>query len=282
MCQAAKKTHFSFGKAPMISSHSHSNYCLHASSSLDEMVLAAQNFKVYSLTEHMPRFRVCDLYPEESAIGPDQLMANFREFYHHAQRLKQTCKLPRILVGMETEWIYNQAAEIQALLNQMPVDFIVGSVHHVDGIPIDYSQQMFDSINQHKIIDRYFDAQYEMLLALKPTVIGHFDLIRLFCRDSIMDSFERIERNIKCIKQFDGIVELSSAGFRKGIGPYPCPAIVKIMVHNNIKFTLSDDAHSVTQVGAHYKELIEYARELGIEKVYSADYVEFSLRDVLV
>ena len=50
------------------SHHSHSGqFCKHASGRLEDVVLEAirQGFEVYGLTEHAPRYRIEDLYPEE-------------------------------------------------------------------------------------------------------------------------------------------------------------------------------------------------------------------------
>ena len=50
------------------SHHSHSGqYCKHASGLLEEVVKEAirQHFQIYGLTEHVPRYRELDLYPEE-------------------------------------------------------------------------------------------------------------------------------------------------------------------------------------------------------------------------
>jgi HisJ family histidinol phosphate phosphatase len=50
------------------SHHSHSGqFCKHASGRLEDVVLEAirQGFEVYGLTEHVPRYRMVDLYPEE-------------------------------------------------------------------------------------------------------------------------------------------------------------------------------------------------------------------------
>lgn len=48
--------------------HSHSGeFCKHASGTLEEVVQAAilAKFRVYGLTEHVPRYRLEDKYPEE-------------------------------------------------------------------------------------------------------------------------------------------------------------------------------------------------------------------------
>jgi len=50
------------------SHHSHSGqFCKHASGTLEDVVKEAvrQRFQVYGLTEHVPRYRQVDLYPEE-------------------------------------------------------------------------------------------------------------------------------------------------------------------------------------------------------------------------
>jgi histidinol-phosphatase (PHP family) len=50
------------------SHHSHSGqFCKHATGLLEDVVKEAlnQGFEIYGLTEHAPRYRAEDLYPEE-------------------------------------------------------------------------------------------------------------------------------------------------------------------------------------------------------------------------
>lgn len=51
-----------------VSHHSHSGqFCLHAKGTLEQVVAEAikQGFTTFGLSEHVPRYRTCDLYPEE-------------------------------------------------------------------------------------------------------------------------------------------------------------------------------------------------------------------------
>lgn len=53
------------------SHHSHSGqFCRHAKDQLEDIVKEAirQKFQVYGLTEHAPRYRPQDLYPEEVSL----------------------------------------------------------------------------------------------------------------------------------------------------------------------------------------------------------------------
>lgn len=57
--------------------HSHSGqFCKHAVGSLEEVVLEAikQGFAIYGLTEHVPRYRLQDLYPDEVLYFPSLLL----------------------------------------------------------------------------------------------------------------------------------------------------------------------------------------------------------------
>lgn len=57
------------------------------------------------------------------------------------------------------------------------------------GIPIDYDEAMCSEAERaaggttEALFAAYFDHQYELITALQPQVIGHFDVIRLFRRD---------------------------------------------------------------------------------------------------
>jgi histidinol-phosphatase (PHP family) len=179
----------------MISSHSHSGqFCSHGHGFLKDCILKAisKKFTLYGLTEHMPRSRNIDLYPEEiiqgqTCQGTYDLYSNY---YKEALDLKREFKGEiEVLIGMEIEWIYeNTMTELNELMDKFPIEYLVGSVHHVNGIPIDYDRDLFYKAvaaegNVDKLFEKYYDLQYEMITKVKPKVIGHFDLIRMNFED---------------------------------------------------------------------------------------------------
>lgn len=118
---------------------------------------------------------------------------------------------------------------IQDLLSKHSFDLFVGSVHHMHTIPIDYDKAMYQKARDiaggtdERLFENYFDAQFDMLNALNPPVVGHFDLIRLYSDDpdGAMTRFSgvwsRIERNLKYIAGYGGLLELNSSALRKGM-----------------------------------------------------------------
>lgn len=127
-----------------------------------------------------------------------------------------------LLIGLETDYItpLDLAQTTQLLDRRKDIDYIVGSVHHVNGVSIDFDRPtwvravrtvvsgseastMDVSPTSHRIslpgvpdpeaqpsmddirtfLLAYFDAQYDMLQTHQPEVIGHIDLCLLWTPD---------------------------------------------------------------------------------------------------
>ncbi|EME39542.1 hypothetical protein DOTSEDRAFT_75266 [Dothistroma septosporum NZE10] len=252
------------------SHHSHSGqFCGHATSTLEEVVRKAISKKMttFCLTEHIARQEV-DFYPGEAEEHTQETLAKlYDEFYHEARRLqKKYADQIQVLVGFEGEWIREYSLPlIQDLLQTYELDLFVGSVHHVHTVPIDYDMEHYHKARDiaggtdERIFGDYFDSQFEMLQALKPPLVGHFDLIRLKS-DQPDRSFktwpqvwERIIRNLNFIASYGGVLELNTSAIRKGmLEAYPQSEICKTFKALGGRFTLSDDSHGIDQVGLNY------------------------------
>ncbi|KAL9586413.1 MAG: hypothetical protein Q9212_000927 [Teloschistes hypoglaucus] len=228
------------------SHHSHSGqFCAHARDTLEEVIEAAivRGMKVLALTEHMPREQQ-DLYPEEiDAEYSEKILHEIFARYHvEARRLQKVhSSSMKILVGVEVDWIRpSSRAFIARLISDFHLDLFIGSVHHVHGIPIDYNVDLYGKAlsmsggSNKDLFEDYFDLQYDMLTALKPPIVGHFDLIRLKSNDpdtefvKMAGVWKKIQRNLAFIVSYGGILELNSAGLRKGLKePYPNAEISK-------------------------------------------------------
>jgi histidinol-phosphatase (PHP family) len=209
------------------------------------MILSAisQNFTTFCLTEHMPRSSQ-DLYPEEASANASEtsLTQLYDGFIHEAARLRVIYSDQiSLFIGFECEWIRaeDSLSRAEKLIERYGVrsapsspglDLFVGSVHHVHGIPIDYNHEMYAQAREvsggeddENLFCDYFDAQAEMLKALKPPVVGHLDLIRL--KSAHPDGslrrwprvWEKVERNLEIVLGYGGVLEVNASGLRKGL-----------------------------------------------------------------
>ncbi|KAJ3165118.1 histidinolphosphatase [Geranomyces variabilis] len=265
----------------MISLHSHSGqHCLHAKGKLEEVVLRAieLGFHTYGLSEHVPRSRMQDLYPEEAALTCADLMRTFKEYAVEARHLQaKYADSITLLVGAETELIHSATLdELDQLRAAVPLDYLVGSVHHVAGYPLDFDVPRYREAEAacggaEGLFSAYFDAQEKMLRRVQPLVVGHFDLVRLFNPHHTLseDIWTRIRRNVDTILEYGGLVEINSRAWKKGLqDAYPQRDILQYMMTRGVKFTLSDDSHGPADVGMHYDKLHSYLVEMDIMTVY--------------
>jgi histidinol-phosphatase (PHP family) len=236
---------------------------------------------VFALTEHMPRHDL-DRYPEEVDTSLEKQLANEGAYVKEALRLREEYKAQiEIPVGFEAEWIRPESQElIEASIKKHPYDFFIGSVHHVHTVPIDYDHDMYRDARgraggtDERLFEDYFDAQYEMLKAMKPPVVGHFDLIRLKSDDpdggfeSMKGVWSRILRNLDLIAGYGGILEINSAAVRKGMRePYPNGEICQAALPKKIRFCLSDDSHGIDQVAHSYGQVLQFLDKMGIRSL---------------
>lgn len=148
-----------------------------------------------------------------------------------------------ILIGFEAEYIRQAYGPIVRGLAKDPrVDFYIGSVHHVHEIPIDFDRQTYEvarqvagGVGDLKLFEDYFDAMYIMLQDLRPRVIAHFDLIRLYSSVPNHDLktwdtvWPKIVLALKVIIEQGGLLEVNSSALRKGLKePYPSRSICEV------------------------------------------------------
>ena len=247
-----------------ISHHSHSGeFCCHAKGTLAEVVDEAirQGFSTFGLSEHVPRYHESHMYPEEvrptppscvratradprpppphlasqSHLTPADLATTFDAYLIEAHRLKkQHADKLDLLVGLESEYIDDAGLdELAALIERKgkAIEYVVGSVHHCDELPIDFDKERFDDcVRQQdaaseedrlvKLFSTYFDNQHALLQRLEPEVVGHFDLCRLYYPDTdfraLGSVWARIERNVELAVSYGALFEVNASAFRKG------------------------------------------------------------------
>jgi histidinol-phosphatase (PHP family) len=184
----------------------------------------------------------------QETMSLSDLLEQFTGFVNEAHRLKALyAPSINLLVGLETEYI--TSLDLQRLEHTLAtfgnqLEFLVGSVHHVNGIPIDFDGPTYeraiascsvdnDGDPQAAFLSAYFEAQYELIQRFKPEIIGHFDLCRLF-RPSLRFNdypsiWQKIQRNIRFAVDYGALFEINAAAFRKNWDTaYPGKDIIEV------------------------------------------------------
>ncbi|CAI4210558.1 unnamed protein product [Parascedosporium putredinis] len=290
--------------------HSHSGqFCPgHAKDTLEEVIqlAVAAGFKTIGLTEHMPRYAKEDLYPEELKTDPEVSSPSFplhQAYLVEASRLQaKYASQIHILIAFEGEFIRpSYGPAILSLADPLvypQVDYFIGSLHHVGGLPIDYDRDTYLRARSSYVAslasadpnpdpardpedlfhERYYDEQHDMLLALRPRVVGHFDLIRLLSDDPARDPslrpgiWSRILRNLRVAVQAGAWLECNTSALRKGLAePYPAAPVARAYLEMGGRFTFSDDSHGIAQIATNYPRGLDYLESLGVTEVWTLE-----------
>jgi len=253
-------------------------FCHHAKDSLEAIVrkYVQAGFQWVGITEHMPPSSDAWRYPDEaqSGLSATSLQGQFADYFAEVRRLQaEYADRLQLYCCFETETYAGSELHVRELLEATRPDYIVGSVHHVGGIGIDYSLDLYHQATAQagsveQLYCDYFDSQFAMLMTLKPAVVGHFDLIRIFdpgYLDTLqLDSVKtRVHRNLDAVADLGLILDFNMRGFDKTAEQYPSMPILKAAMARAIAIVPGDDSHSVSSVGRNYDRGVALLQELG-------------------
>ena len=259
-------------------------FCSHAKNTLEEIVLAyiRKGYPWVGITEHMPPVSEDFVYPEETRAGLNvmTLTERFADYITTCRRLQaRYANEIQIYVGFETETYSGSLDLANTLIGRYSPDYVVGSAHHVDDIPFDYNKQSYDRAADHcggldGLYGAYFDQQYEMITVLKPRVIGHLDIIRIYDPDyrsrlTKPAIWEKIVRNLELIKQLDLILDFNLRPLSRGeTEPYLSFPILEKACAMGIDVIPGDDSHGVDDIGATMHRALEILKVVGLRPTW--------------
>ena len=188
-------------------------------------------------------------------------------------RLREANADLRIRAGLELDMdpVSGAAGRAWAEQHWDRLDFVLGSVHHLD------APEMFDSPGQEgqlssrpidEIYADYFSRFQRLAESGVVDCLSHLDLIKIHGHRSASDVLTLVEPLLQSILSLGLAMEISTAGWRKPVGEiYPEKKIILRAKEMGIAFTTASDAHSHVQLGENYDRLGALLDECGIAEV---------------
>jgi histidinol-phosphatase (PHP family) len=165
-----------------------------------------------------------------------------------------------VKLGLEVDYQPDRAEELDEILAPYPWDYLIGSIHFIDGLAIDQEPSLVGAVGVEQAWARY----YELLdgAARWVDVLGHPDLIK-FIGPEIEWDWVEFATYLE-----DVCLEVSSAGLHKPHGKlYPNAGLLVAGRERGLTITLASDAHVPQNVGRDLDRAIEHARAAGYETV---------------
>ncbi len=169
--------------------------------------------------------------------------------------------------GLEADYDPETVEELGEILRSYPLDYVIGSVHYVDGFTIDASKEGWARFSQRDIDDiirAYWDKVLGMARSELFDFVGHLDLYKKFGHRPSVDVSWQVDAVLDVIAQSEMAVELNTAGWHKDVREaYPSPEIVRGCFRRSIPMLVTADAHHCSELTRDYERGTRVLREAG-------------------
>lgn len=250
------------------------NHTLHSHAKDTTAAMAAsalaRGMAVFGMSEHSLRpegyIYPNDYQPKLAAGFPSYIEEVMEERERHKGRMD-------VLLGLEMDYMPAETAYAAEAVAAHPYEYVIGGLHFQGRWGFDGPAEEWDPLDDGQV-RAAFVRYYEDLATMANTglfqIAAHPDLIKLH-RKQAFDAWvatgeaeDVITVALKAMKNNGMAMEISSAGFRKGLGePYPGPVVMGIARDLQLPVSFGSDAHRVEDVAFAFDRLADYARRFG-------------------
>ena len=167
-----------------------------------------------------------------------------------------------VKLGLEVDFEPGKEAETEEFLGEYPWDYVLGSIHYIDGLGIDGEPSLVASAGPEEAWRRYYDALGRAAASGLFDSLAHPDLAKMFGPEIEWD-WQAVAASVEGV-----CLEVSSAGLHKPHGKlYPNPELLSAARGHGVAITLASDAHVPQHVGRDLDKAVAHARAAGYETI---------------
>lgn len=198
--------------------------------------------------------------------------ANYIKAIHAYQKEYQNQITIRL--GVELGLWPSLSHEYAAFVQENPFDFVIGSIHCVDGLEL-YGNEFFKGKTKEEAFGQYFDT---VLWTAKNNdffdVYGHIDYIDRYSRydnNTIDYAYfqDIIDEILKTLIEKGKGIEINTSGYKYGLG-HAHPAMPMLKRYRELGgeiLTIGSDAHDPRYITNAFSESYRMAREAGFKSL---------------
>ena len=174
-----------------------------------------------------------------------------------------------VKLGLEVDYFPGTEPRLAELLARYDWDYLLGSVHFVDGFAVDQEPALTDKLSPAEAWRRYFVWLRNAARSGLFDVLSHPDLVKFFGVRSEGEATHFVyEETADAVDAAGVCVEISTKGLRVPVRElYPAPELLRAFHGRGTPITLASDAHEPDDVGRDLDRAVELARSAGYETV---------------
>ncbi|MBU6998762.1 MAG: histidinol-phosphatase HisJ family protein [Theionarchaea archaeon] len=243
----------------MIDYHIHSTFSIDGRSHPRDYVCSAADHSLeeFGFSEHV------DLDPTWEGYN----YLDYSRYHEALEKLREEFALT-IKCGIELSYQKHLEPSIRAYLSSISCDYVIGSVHDVNGISMD------DTFLEHATPCSYFEAVKDMTTSGMIDIVGHLEYFKRWGGDySSSDYKAAIVPVLQTIVEQNLFLEVNTSGLRHPVcDTYPSLCVMEwYRALGGTLITLGSDAHEASQVAFQFEPVLFQLKEIGFNQVVIFD-----------
>ncbi|OKP95430.1 histidinol phosphate phosphatase domain-containing protein [Paenibacillus sp. P46E] len=246
-----------------------------------------RGLQTVGIVDHLYRFTKYKAYYEKHMILDDTwigrlqrewldqvCMADSDDFVRCIQLQKEKWRHEGIelRLGIEADYFPGCEQELSRILAEQPYDYVIGSVHFVDGWGFDNpaTQTYFEQFDLEALYDRFFEIVGNAITSRLFDIVAHLDNLKAFNyrpdEQRLLSSYERIA---DLLIAHDTATEINAGMvYRYPIQEMcPSPAFLAVLAAKGVLFTTSTDAHFPEDLGGYTDQQLGLLKQAGIRDI---------------
>lgn len=207
----------------------------------------------------------------QHGISPEKIP----DYIEEIQKVQRNTNV-KLHTGLEIDWFPQVERQIEAIIDEYPLDYTLGSLHYVKGIDIGsrrHSPAFFLGKTIEKAVDIYFEEWTKAVESSLFDVMAHPDYFRKYLSLThrtplLWESYgSKVYSAIDSLKSFDVGIEVNSSGWRHGIKDvYPIQGLLVVARKAGVNtVVVGSDCHRAEDLGVNTAKSAMRLKEAGYD-----------------
>lgn len=181
---------------------------------------------------------------------------SIKEFLNFINDVKKKTYPITLKFGLEVCYFHETEDLFREVIKKYPFDFLVGSVHYVNGMAYDIDESFWDGLDINEVYQEYYQEVEKLIKSQIFISLGHPDAIKRFEFYPSYDLKPTYEIIAKELVKNNMFTE-NNSGFLRYKFPYLGlnKEIYEVFKKYNVKMNKASDAHEYQNIGGHFEEL---------------------------
>lgn len=249
----------------MIDSHVHFHKQVYDLKTIDSMVKTALNNNINEicLLDHTHKFREfnpiyspCMKHIKTWDHFKNKKQMSVNDYLCFIEEVKKI-KYPIIIkFGLEVCYFKETEQTIRDILSNYNFDFLIGSIHHINGMAYDINEEFWNGLDVDKLYRQYYEDTKELIKSQLFTHLAHPDAIKRFKKYPTYSLINTYEEIADLLAEYNLPTENNTGFARYGFNKLGLNKIFyNILKSKNVHILKSSDAHKFSMIGYAFSKI---------------------------